>query len=449
MTIGDTVRVVYDERGGELRLVRTLGRGGQGEVWATADGRRAVKILNDTSPARQSQLADQLRKVRRLPLDGLPIARPQLLLARPAVGYVMSLAEGMTALRDLMFLGPRRGPVDWYMEGGGLRRRLKLLARAAEVLAELHGRAIAYGDPSPNNVLVSKDVGHAEIFLIDADNLVVTSRPEHAVYTPFYGAPEVVRLESGITTLSDAHAFAVLTFETLAIAHPLIGDAVNSGEPELESAALAGELPWIDDAASDANRSSSGFPRQLVLTRRLRELAEATFGAGLRAPSRRPGVAAWAEHLRHAEDLTVTCSSCDSTFYGTAAECGWCGVEPGPMAVVEVLLGHGRGGKPLRSSTRLGAVFLSPEEERGIPRRLTSGVTGDDSAVLQATLNNGNVIIKNVELEALRVRSSRQEYEIAPGREVRLPLGSDLRLVFGNPDTVHRYLVVRGVGNAS
>ena len=167
MTTGPSDRLVYDERGGELRLARVLGRGGQGEVWAAADGKRAVKILNDASPARQSQLIDQLRRVRRLPLDGLPIARPQVLLAPPAVGYVMSLAEGMKSLRTLMFPESRRGVADWYLEGGGLRRRLKLLARTGDVLAQLHGRAIAYGDPSPSNILVSDDIEYAEVFLIE------------------------------------------------------------------------------------------------------------------------------------------------------------------------------------------------------------------------------------------------------------------------------------------
>jgi DNA-binding helix-hairpin-helix protein with protein kinase domain len=449
MTGAATERVVYDERGGELRLVRSLGRGGQGEVWASSDGKRAVKVLSDSSPARQEQLAHQLRRVRRLPLDGLPIARPQLLLAPPVVGYVMTLAEGMTSLRNLMFPLSRRDIVGWYMEGGGLRRRLTLLAHVAEVLAQLHGRAIAHGDPSPNNVLVSEDVGHAEIFLIDTDNLAVTSQPDQAVYTPFYGAPEVVRRESGASTLTDAHGFAVLTFETLSLTHPLIGDAVAAGEPELEAAALAGDLPWVDDQSSDENRCSTGFPRDLVLTRRLRELCAATFGGGLRKPIQRPGLAAWAEQLRHAEDITVRCKSCESTYYGTSPECVWCGKRRGPLAVFEILLAHG--GMPEHPSppARIGAVFLSSGDPRPLTQRLATGRTGDNEVVLEATLQASDVLVKNVSRAALTVLGHRTSHELSPGKEARIPLKSaDVRLVFGDPDNVHRFAVVRGVESA-
>lgn len=442
-------RVVYDERGGELRLTRSLGRGGQGEVWACSDGKRAVKLLNDASPARQEQLGFQLRQVRRLPLDGLPIARPQLLLAAPHVGYVMTLAEGMTSLRDLMFPMARRDIVQWYLEGGGLRRRLSLLATIAEVLAQLHGRAIAYGDPSPNNMLVSEDVQHAEVFLIDSDNLAVTSSPGHGVYTPFYGAPEVVRREAGVSTLSDAYGFAVLAFEALSLAHPLIGDAVAAGDPDLESSALAGEMPWIDDPTSDDNRCSTGFPRDLVLTRRLRELSGATFGVGLRNPAQRPGVSSWAEHLRHAEDLTVKCRSCASTYYGTADECVWCGERRGDLAVLEVLIGHGRTPDRAPPPTRVGAVFLTHQDPRVVTSRLTSGTSAEAEPVIEATLQKRDVVIKNLGQAPLAVRGQRNEHELSSGKEARIPLGADVRLLFGDPHTVHRFAVVRGVNDAS
>jgi serine/threonine protein kinase len=323
------------------------------------------------------------------------------------------------------------------------------LAKLAEVLAQLHGRAIAYGDPSPNNVLVSEAVDHAEVFLIDSDNLTVTSNPGHGVYTPFYGAPEVVRREAGVSTLSDAHGFAVLAFEALSLAHPLVGDAVAAGDPDLESSALAGEMPWIDAPTSDENRCSTGFPRELVLTRRLRELSEATFGAGLRNPAQRPGISSWAEHLRHAEDLTVRCRSCASTYYGTTDECVWCGEPRGELAVLEVLIGHGRTPERTPPPTRTGAMFLTHQDPRVVTSRLTSGASAEAEPVIEAILQTRDVVIKNLSREPLAVRGPRNEHELSPGKEARVPLGADVRLLFGDPHSVHRFAVVRGVDDAS
>ena len=43
--------------------------------------------------------------------------------------------------------------------------------------------------------------------------------------------------KSGVNTLTDAHAFAVIAFQTLCLIHPLMGDLVLDGEPELEEKA--------------------------------------------------------------------------------------------------------------------------------------------------------------------------------------------------------------------
>ena len=64
---------------------------------------------------------------------------------------------------------------------------------------------------------------------------------------------------TGVNSLTDAHAFSVLAFQTLSLAHPLIGDAVNEGPPEREEEALAGRLPWIDHPTDGSNRASSGI----------------------------------------------------------------------------------------------------------------------------------------------------------------------------------------------
>ncbi|MEU6787003.1 lipopolysaccharide kinase InaA family protein [Nonomuraea angiospora] len=317
--------VVRQEDGTALELTRKLGAGGQGEVWA-AGRRRAVKLLHAPSQKAALELHRRLRLVRRLDLAGLPISSPLAVLAPPNLGYVMELLEDMVSIQTLSS-PPRAGDLlQWYARTGGLRRRLRLLARLAGALAALHGRGMAYGDLSPLNVLVSEPIEHEQVWLIDVDNVAVESQiRDHAVMTPGYAAPEVSSGKGGVSSLSDAYGFAVLAFETLAITHPFLGDLVEDGPPGLQAKAFAGEMPWIDHPEDMSNRSSYGLDRDLVLTPGLTKLAKATFVDTLHEPVSRPTVGEWRLKLNEAADMTLECAGCAGTFYANRASCPWCG----------------------------------------------------------------------------------------------------------------------------
>ena len=319
---------VVDMNGRRYRLVRQLGRGGQGAVFEVEGGRLAAKLVFDDSPSRRDRLRNQLIHVKRLTLGDLEIAQPLAMLREPYLGYIMELLTGMVPLKVLAHM-PRgeKSLVPWYIAGGGLRRRLRLLARAADLLAQLHGKGLVYADPSPHNLFVSAGVTGNEVRLIDADNLSYqSSTGGPGIYTPGYGAPELMTGWRGVDTLTDAHAFGVIAFQTLAQVHPLLGDAVTQGEPDQEEKALRGELPWIDHPEDERNRSSVGLPRDFVLSNRLRELCQLAFGKGLRDRTARPGLSLWAERLHAAADATLSCPGCTSTYYVNSPDCPWCGV---------------------------------------------------------------------------------------------------------------------------
>lgn len=325
--------MVHDEYGRPLDLTRLVGSGGQGDVWAV-DDRLAVKLLRARTQRAAETLHRKLRTVRRFDLDGLPISRPLAVLAPPHIGYVMELAGGMTALRTLSTPPAEGDLLAWYAAGGGLRRRLRLLARIADVLAALHSRGIVYGDPSPGNVMVSVDPRQEEVWLVDVDNLEVESRVAVGLITPGYTAPEVVS-GRGVSSLSDAYAFAVIVFETLAVTHPFEGDRVLLGPPELRDRAFAGELPWIDDPDDTSNRSGYGLSRTTVLAGALGTLATRVFTVGRRDPVARPTLAEWRTALHRAAGLTLTCSSthCAQAFFVNRPTCPWCG-SAAPAALV-------------------------------------------------------------------------------------------------------------------
>lgn len=321
---------VQDEKGNLYTLKRLIGRGGQGVVWEAKEGNFAIKLCRPGGTSRQ-QLTRKLMSLRTLDLDTLPISSPLAVLKDPVVGYVMHLVRGLQPISALMRYSAKCGlsTTEWYRTTGGLRWRLHVLSSVAEVLARLHGKGLAYGDPSPANLLVPPSpADEPKVFFIDADNLCAFAQAgSHFIFTPGYGAPEVVAGHHGISTLSDVHAFAVIAYQVLTTNHPFVGDDVHDGDPDGEDEAFAGRLPWIGHSTDTSNRCSRGIQIDKVLSPRLKDLFQQAFEEGLSDPKRRPGMGTWAEVLMRAADATLICQKCGSGFYFKPDACPWCGTS--------------------------------------------------------------------------------------------------------------------------
>ena len=348
----DYPKDVVDERGNVHVLDKVLGEGGQGIVLATNNPDIAVKLISGevqptserkgtllerlthgfgtalvTGDAEHKKLRTRLETVQTLPIPDLYLARP-LAMLRGHVGYTMRLLRDMEPIRTLILSAETENLKAEYINTGGLRRRLRLLAKTAETLGRLHSIPLVYADVSPNNVFVSSSVKANEVWLIDADNLHFQSAPGPQVYTPGFGAPEIVAGHAPISTLSDTYAFAILAFYVLAQTHPFLGNQVEEGgweeSVDLEEQAYAGELPWVEDEDDDRNWSDKGIPREFILTSRLRRLFQQTFGPGRREIASRPNMLEWAETLHQCADATITCGGCGWTFYVAQKKCPWC-----------------------------------------------------------------------------------------------------------------------------
>lgn len=446
-------------RGIRYRLGNELGRGGQGAVFAVEGERLAVKLLHGHSAHLRERLRDQLAMVARLPLEGLAVAHPIDQLRPPHVGYVMELFTGMASLRSL--LQPPKdvdSVTQWYIDGGGLGRRLRLLAHIAQAISALHGRALVYTDLSPHNVFVSESTSDREVRLIDLDNLHAATTAGRSVYTPRYGAPEIVRRTGLPSTLADAHAFAVLTFETLALAHPLLGDAVRDGEPALEERALAGELPWIDAPDDDGNRSSDGIPRELVLSAVLQRDFQTAFGRGLSNPEERPGMATWAEHLHRAADRTITCPSCGGSYFVNRGACPWCDEKRPDCVVARATLWdpcrrrtteaggiEARPGLVAQADGKarvMEQVVISEGHSIKLTERITHGALGD-TPTLAAEFAPGRIVLAPVSEVPMRLVSLGGKIDRELEQRVDVPIGhrrEGWRIHFGPSDRLHRVI---------
>lgn len=336
---GDAPDVVVDTNGAKYALDRLLGHGGQGAVYAVRGRDLAVKLSAVRHRAAQQRVRENIARIRRLPLDGLNVARPLRALLEPHAGYVMELMTGMVPLKTLAQPPRDHAPnfAQWYLETGSLHRRLRILAKMAALFRALHERGLAYGDGSPHNVFISEERSASEVWLIDCDNIVQGLSPR-AVYTPGYAAPELFRGHAGADSLTDAWSLATLAFETLCVLHPFDGDLVHDGAPELEERAFRGELPWVDDGDDRQNAGSRGLPRGMVLTPSLQRLAADCFGASRLDREQRPTAAAWAEKLGQAADQVLVCPACGNGFYVNLTTCPWCDEHRPPFALINVYL---------------------------------------------------------------------------------------------------------------
>ena len=445
---GQLPKEVADTSGARYRLGRLLGRGGQGAVYAVQGRPLAVKLLNEVAPSAVRRVQESIARVRRYPLEGLHVARPLRALEPPSCGYVMDLVTGMVPLATLTFV-PRAQADDlapWHVGSGGLLRRLRLLAEAADLLAELHGRGLSYGDASPNNVFVSEEVSGGEVWLIDCDNLQdgVNAR---AYYTPGYAAPELFR-GRGTDSLTDAWSFAVIALQTLCVVHPFVGDQVHDGEPELEERAFAGELPWIGDPEGD-NESTRGIPLEMVLTRPLQDLAETCLGAGRTDRLARPGVTAWAERLRGAADQVLVCPDCDSGYYLNLTACPWCD-EPRPGFAITTVYSRDL----CLTDAQRNPGNLVARDGRPIPRwrvaiqegrktRLSAEILGGSAGGVTLSLDGGAIVLRgdSDSDRVLRHRGQEAQTTGIAGQERRIDVSrgrGDWWLTPEETDGVHR-----------
>jgi serine/threonine protein kinase len=483
--MSDFPSTVVDEDGNVHHLLkRPLGRGGQGVVLRTRSPHIAVKLLGavpepkpekdarsaqklwnqltnakgmtlDVDDKKQTALRRRLEDVRTLPLPRLHLAQP-LSMLRDHVGYTMRLLTGMVPMRSLIAEPGEPNLAQFYQSTGGVGRRLELLAKTAGLLARLHAVPLVYADVSPNNVFISEATDADEVWLIDLDNLDFLSASAPSIFTPGFGAPEVVTGRAGVSTLSDSHAFAVLAFWVLAQVHPFLGDYVeeggwdDDGDEDREQLAFRGELPWIEDTSDDSNRTSKGIARHLVLSKPVRELFRRTFESGRRDRALRPSMNEWADVLRRAADRVVSCKSCGSSFDVTAGSCQFCTASPRPsfihMQVNRWDPEIDDAGASAVSTRAVWHKMLDMTKDSVVLRHVVEPVLADaeDQPVLRV-----RVLKSGIALEAL---SNNEIHVVLGGRtqrlgaELKLPLpktGSETFLHFGPLDRPHRMAVLR------
>jgi len=258
---------------GVWRVVRSIGRGGMGEVWLAERGdgefeqRVAIKQLAWPTPG----LLQRFRQERRI-------------LARLEHPHIARLIDGGLDAKGVPYL------VMEYVEGENLTawvnahaptlaERLELFLQICDAVAYAHTRLIVHRDLKPANVLVSAagqamllDFGIAK--LLDADD---TSERTRTLYlSPAYAAPEQLAGDA-IGTATDVYALGVIGFELLTGQRPW---------PD-EASPMTTALQRLQDRSPPAPSRVAGATAT-VPARALRGDLDAIFGKALRRePDRR------------------------------------------------------------------------------------------------------------------------------------------------------------------
>ena len=203
----------------------------------------------------------------------------------------------------------------------------------------LHSKGLAYCDLSPNNVFISEKEDLDNVFLIDLDNLRYKTSILNNIYTPSFGAPEIISNRGPNTTMSDSFSFAVMAYELLTLNHPLMGDYVSEAEPEVEEQALAGQLPWVEDSNDNINHRTTGLPSEKVMPGKLLDLFRRNFESGLNNPVERPTMAEWYDMLNLALNELLKCgnSTCGLRYpFNNFEECSFCGYSPQKVTRIQM-----------------------------------------------------------------------------------------------------------------
>lgn len=318
---------------GSASVVRELGRGGQGYVYAVERAGRPLALKwykpHCATPEQKSALE-------RLVELGAPHARFLWPLSlghvqgQSGFGYVMPLKESRFV--EMGYLISGRLP-----DGRPLDTSFAVLISVCRLLADsflrLHSRGLCYRDISFGNVAFDPATG--DIRICDNDNVDIDNGSGRVLGTPFFMAPELVR-DTSFRTLpnsdSDRHSLAVLLFYALCMGHPLEGQRTEAG---LRDGAwlrrhFGTEPVFAFHPADTSNRPTS----QLVQTYwnlypgYLHDAFTRAFTEGLEDPAARVTESEWIKILGRLRDTMVQCSSCQATNFldeGRASqECARC-----------------------------------------------------------------------------------------------------------------------------
>lgn len=434
-------KVVGSASGAEYILEKELGQGAQGKVYSIRGGKYALKVLGKKTSKKGQLLGGKISYVKTRDIADLAISKPIEQIEGSVLGYIMEMATDMMSLEKLII--PTGDIINWWKETGGLKKRLEILKKLSKILRDLHSRGLIYGDLSMNNVFVSDDANYSEIYLIDSDNITHECKIGKAIYTPGYGAPEVVNGTSGNDTYTDDFSFSVIAYQLLTLNHPFIGDYVNDGDPDLEDEAYLGNIPWVNSSIDSRNIASTGLPHSITISKNMMDAFTNTFETNLHNKTKRTTSAKWFDILSISINFLLKCKKEDCKthfFYAKERKCRFCGYIVETAGFIKIfpnlsklkkkaILDYGVNlDKFSKKQTPILGMVLSVSEDKVITGQ-DIGIGKEEDKLYSLKLSNDTIIIKGINQKTISIIIDRKYKEDIPiNNFVRLPI-TDLYLL--------------------
>lgn len=326
--------VIGENSDAQYQLDAEIGSGAQGRVFSVKGGKYAFKLIGKKSSKNAQLLKRKISYIKTRNISDLNISKPIEQVKGEYLGYIMEMATDMVPLEEL--LKPTSNS-DWWETSGSLKKRLLILKNLSQLLSDLHSRGLIYGDLSPSNIFVSEDKKYAEVYLIDVDNITHESKVGDAFYTPGYGAPEVVKGNSGADTYTDDYSFSVIAYQLLTLNHPFVGDYVNQGDPELEEDAYMGSIPWIEHSDNKINSSTVGLNSSITISKMIKKEFTNSFEINILNKLKRTTTSKWNEVFTKSLTGILKCDNCRNTFfYNPELCCPFCDETTKSIGIINI-----------------------------------------------------------------------------------------------------------------
>ncbi len=438
LNIGDAIEMEY---GGEAKIIKLIGSGGQGSVFLVE--------YNDTSYALKWYDVDKMRdpqafrqNIRNNIKDGPPSENflwPMHLTKERedgGFGYLMKLRP---AEYDsfVSILNTYRLEID-RATGRAVKQRVQFLNLYAMVNAvinivdafrQLHRAGKSYQDLNDGGFFINVKTG--DILVCDCDNIAPDGCNFGIGGKPGYMAPEVVRGLSKPNVQTDKYSLAVVLFKLLFRGDPMEGEKVVKDiclTEALELKHYGQQAVFIFDPDNRSNRPVRGIHDNVIKFWRIypeyiREAFIHTFTVGLTNPNKRIIENEWLKLFLRLRSEVISCS-CGRINFSTMFEesennslrCTRCGSEYLTMQFSSL---------KYRIPLFLGCKFYACDTDPSTDDYKT--VTG---ILVENKLKPGVIGIKNMSKKPWRVKMPNEQfYEVAPGRG--FPLWGGIEIDFG------------------
>lgn len=438
LNIGDTIEMEY---GGDAKILKLIGSGGQGNVYLVEfNGSQYALKWYDVGKMRDPQLFRQ--NLRNNIKDGAPSENFlwPLYMTKDredgCFGYVMNLRP---AEYDsfVSILNTYKLEID-QNTGRAMKQKVQFLnlytmvnavINIVDAFRQLHRAGKSYQDLNDGGFFINVKTG--DVLVCDCDNIAPDGSNFGIGGKPGYMAPEVVRGLTKPNVQTDKYSLAVVLFKLLFRGDPMEGEKVVKDiclTEALELKHYGQQAVFIFDPDNRSNRPVRGIHDNVIkfwqiYPEYIREAFIHSFTTGLNNPNKRIIENEWLKLFLRLRSEIITCS-CGRINFSTMFEeidghtlrCRRCNSEFLTMEFSSL---------KYRIPLFLGCKFYACDTDPTTDDYKT--VTG---ILVENKLKPGVVGIKNMSQNSWRVKMPNEQfYEVAPGRG--FPLWNGIVIEFG------------------